>query len=477
MTPPTDTENDVEAVVARLDADREARARNGAADGHAGESPDDATEPDEAGPLGLIALISAFVALGFWSIPALIVVLGLVFMIFMHELGHYITAKRAGMKVTEFFIGFGPRIWSFTRGETEYGIKAIWIGAYVKIVGMNNLEEVDPADEGRTYRQKSYPRRVSVAVAGSAMHFAMALVLLFLVFGVVGRPVNQSDKNAVIGSLSDGQALGADLGASKVKIDDRFAALLDAGETPATAAGLQTGDEILTVDGARVGTFENLAPLLEDKGGETVELTYERDGEVRSTTADVGWISNGESERGFLGVGPDTVTERSNPVAAVGDAVSGFGEIVTGSVKALVSFFSPSGLSDFAGVAVNAGDDKAPESPIALGEPTTANENRIISLLGATQIGAQAAEEGMAELFFFFVLINIFIGVFNLAPFLPLDGGHVVVATYERIREFRREGRYHADVFKLLPLTYGVIIVLLTVGLMAIYADIFDSVV
>ncbi|HEY5698935.1 MAG TPA: site-2 protease family protein, partial [Acidimicrobiales bacterium] len=136
---------------------------------------DQEPEGDIAGVLGLVGLVGALVALGlFGGWPILAVVVSLIVMIFMHELGHYITAKRAGMKVTEFFIGFGPRIWSFQRGETEYGVKAIPAGAYVRIIGMNSLEEVDPADESRTYRQKSYPRRMSVAVAGSAMHFLMA---------------------------------------------------------------------------------------------------------------------------------------------------------------------------------------------------------------------------------------------------------------------------------------------------------------
>src|SRR4029079_19291502 len=98
--------------------------------------------------------------------------------IVLHELGHFLTAKKAGMKCTEFFIGFGPRIWSFRRGETEYGVKAIPAGAYVKIIGMNHLEEVDPSDEERTYRRKPFWRRLSVAVGGSTMHFLIAFVLI-----------------------------------------------------------------------------------------------------------------------------------------------------------------------------------------------------------------------------------------------------------------------------------------------------------
>ena len=468
VTPPTDTATEVVPAVGAVDA---------GGSGHSDDAPAHEQEPAQAGPLGLVALVAGLVAIGFLSLPALIVVLSLVFMIFMHELGHYLTAKRAGMKVTEFFIGFGPRIWSFTRGETEYGVKLIWAGAYVRILGMNNLEEVDPADEGRTYRQKSYPARLSVAVAGSAMHFLMALVLLFMVFGVVGRSVNQSEQNAVIGSFSDAEEFAASLTAAGLEVDDDFAALLEAGQTPASAAGLEAGDEILAIDGEEVAVFTDLGPMLLDKGGETVQVTYERDGEVSSAPVAVGWISNGEAERGFLGVQPNSITDRRSPLSAAGESATTFVEITTESGKALLNFFSPSGLSNFTSLAVNAGDDQPAEAPVSLGTADSGNDGRIISIYGAARIGTQATEQGVAELLFFLVLINIFIGVFNLVPLLPLDGGHVAVASYERVREIGRKTRYHADVYKLIPLTYGVIFVLMAVGMLALYADIFDPVV
>jgi membrane-associated protease RseP (regulator of RpoE activity) len=471
MTPSADPERDT------VTSPIETTARVGDDPGAAGpgsEPVDGAEEPPQAGPLGLVALIVAFLALGLLSPAALVVVLALVMMIFMHELGHYLTAKRAGMKVTEFFIGFGPRIWSFRRGDTEYGVKLIWAGAYVKILGMNNLDEVDPADEGRTYRQKSYSQRLSVAVAGSTMHFLMAIVLLFMIFGLVGRSENQARENAVIGSLSTSDEIVASF--EGLEFDDAFTAKLDAGETPASAAGLQPGDEVLAVDGEPVDAFEDLGPTFEDEGGATVELTYERDGQVRTTDLDVGTVSDGENEIGFIGVGPNVVTDRMSPWAAAGESASTFGEITGESAKALVRFFSPGGLSDFTDLAVNAGDDQ-PAAPVSLGDTDSADEGRIISIYGAARIGTQATQEGLAELFFFLVLINIFIGVFNLVPLLPLDGGHVAVATYERVREIGRPGRYHADVYKLIPLTYGVIFVLLTIGVLALYADIFDPVV
>ena len=138
--------------------------------------------------LGL--LVASTVALGALAGMAWLVIIGaLVLMIFLHELGHFLTAKWSGMKVTEFFLFFGPKIWSFRRGETEYGIKLIPLGAYVRIIGMSNLDaDVPPEDEHRTFRQQSYPKRLLVVSAGSLMHMLQAFVLLVIVFSVLGVP-------------------------------------------------------------------------------------------------------------------------------------------------------------------------------------------------------------------------------------------------------------------------------------------------
>ena len=131
--------------------------------------------------VGLIILLTA--KLGIW---ALVVLVGLLVSITLHELGHYLAAKRSGMLVTEFFLGFGPRIWSFRRGETEYGLKLIPAGAYVRIIGMNNLEEVEPEDEARTYRQAKFPDRFLTVVAGVTMNALIAVVLIWVLLAVVG---------------------------------------------------------------------------------------------------------------------------------------------------------------------------------------------------------------------------------------------------------------------------------------------------
>ncbi|HKA82245.1 MAG TPA: site-2 protease family protein [Acidimicrobiales bacterium] len=429
-------------------------------------APPSAPEPPpayETGGLRLVLLIAAVAAAGLalgW--PALVVILGIVVMIFLHELGHYLTAKWAGMKVTEFFIGFGPRIWSFRRGETEYGLKVVPAGAYVRIIGMNNLDEVDPADEPRTYREKSFPKRLLVVSAGSLMHFAQAFVLLVVLLGVVGFPgrsiANPPDR------------------APAWEIDSVVA------DSAAQEAGLRENDLIVGVDGQPVSRYDDLSVALSRAGvGEDVQLTIERDGvertidaRLRPRPADQG----GETGSPFLGVG--TSKHFSDQPIGLGTAiVRAPGEMArfTGqSFGALAGFFSPRGISDFAN---NVGEANNPDnsgSGSGGGSGSSADDNdRLISIIGVIQLGSQDVENRAAFLLALFFSLNMFIGIFNMLPLLPLDGGHAAIAVYERVRS--RAGRaYHADFAKLLPLTYAVVMGLVLLGVTAMYLDIVNPI-
>jgi RIP metalloprotease RseP len=201
---------------------------------------------------GLLALLLN----GAWAV--VLVIFGVMVMVTIHELGHFLTAKWSGMKATEFFFGFGPKLWSMRRGETEYGLKALPLGAYVRIVGMNNLDEVDPEDEPRTYRQQSFPKRLLVVLAGPATHFIQAWVILFLLFAVVGVPgtsgLNDADADSwVVGDVT--------------------------ADSAAAAADLEDGDRIVAWDGEPVGDFAELQDAIDStEVGDEVALTVERDG-------------------------------------------------------------------------------------------------------------------------------------------------------------------------------------------------------
>jgi membrane-associated protease RseP (regulator of RpoE activity) len=433
-------------------------------------------EGDVPGKVGLALVLVAVLALGlFGGWPILLMVLALVAMIFMHELGHYLTAKWAGMKVTEFFIGFGPRIWSFTKGETEYGLKAIPAGAYVKIIGMNNLDEVDPAEESRTYRQKSYPRRMSVAVAGSAMHFLMALVFAFVALVGYGVYNDESARNWTVGTLSTPEQVEAQY--EGVQLSDEFQAVLDSGETPATAAGIREGDKIVAADGEEIVEFVDLRAFILDHPGEEVTFTVERDGETFDTTTTIGEATDGRITGGFLGLGQEQPRDRLGVIEGAGRSFSEVGGLMADSVTAIGRFFTPSGIDGFLDSVFSDGGDEGEASLDEEGGVArdSSQDGRILSIVGAARIGAEVTDsDGLSALLRIMVVLNVFIGLFNLIPLLPFDGGHVAIGTYERIREIGRRGRYHADISRMLPVAYAVILFMVTIGSIAIYADIFQ---
>jgi membrane-associated protease RseP (regulator of RpoE activity) len=437
------------------------------------------------GWLRLGALIAVLAFVGFTRPWLLVVILAILLMITLHELGHYLTAKRAGMKVTEFFLGFGPKIWSIRRGETEYGIKVIPAGAYVKIPGMVNIDEVAPEDEARTYRQKSFGSRVSVAVAGSAMHFLLALVLLYVSAVFVGQPAD---------------AFSMDPENPPPVIEEVYP------NSGADAAGLQPGDRIRSIDGTPTPTSDALRRAAAPNYGETVPVTFVRDGEVETADVTLGPFTvtlDDGSVGSSCGLGIDMAPppkEKVSPIEGLWTAPQQFGEVALVSLKGLGSFFSPSGISSFSSQVGSAHEDRdqaeedeksaaqqtCEERAAAIAEqggsgsaPVSGGggEDRILSILGLVNFGSSVGSVNPAGLITLFALINIFIGIFNLIPLLPFDGGHVAIAVYENIQERRlHRRRYFADVTRLLPLTYGVVVVLGLLFVSSLYLDVVNPI-
>ncbi len=455
-------------------------------------------------PLPLVAFVGLLVLLGvqvsWWWVAA---VVGIVVMIFLHELGHYLAAKRGGMKVTEFFIGFGPRLWSVTRGETQYGIKAIPLGAYVRIIGMSNLEEVDPEDEARTYRQASYPRRMLVAVAGSTMHFIQAFVILMIVYVGIGIPTDSwrirgvSDDSAAaaaglregdtllrigdqpVGEFRDLSGLLAGAGGAETTIvysrdgqevttSTVIAERFDTGVSEAIR-GLEAGDRLVTLDGADVRTYAQLSALV--TVGSTYRIEVLRTDKLCAVDATVNSLPPGSTiTRGFLGVSPKFEKARENPFVGAGRSIGDFGRVTSAAVSGIARFFRPSNVGSFVSDTVKAGTDGTDDTEC---RSLTADDNRVMSIYGFGKVASDAGKLGLGNFLELFALFNIFIGVFNLMPTLPFDGGHVVVGTYERIRS-RRGKRYFADMTKALPIVYAVAGIMVFLGVLALFRDIID---
>ena len=392
--------------------------------------------------VGILFLLG--VAAVFNALDAVLVILAVLLMIVFHEFGHYATAKLTGMKVTEFFVGFGPRLWSVRKGETEYGVKALPLGGYCKIPGMTMLEEVEPEDEPRTFRQQRFWKRLLVLVAGSASHFILAFLLIYagLAFGAI-RPLNAEP-------LPQVEAL-SDFGTGD--------------ETPAQRAGFEVGDRIVAVDGEPVREWEQVRTYVSERAGEEIEFVVERDGRrlpLTATPVDARrLVLDGEPYAppngpaiGLVGITP--AWKSYSPLSAVPAAGKELGVITAETVTALAGLAKVDRYIDQ-----------------LQGEQTEVGDPRFLSPVGLAQVANTAAESGIATVLFLLIAINVFVGLFNMVPLLPLDGGHVAIAVYEAIRA-RPGKRYFADVSKLQPVLIATLALLAVLALTSLWLDIFQ---
>jgi membrane-associated protease RseP (regulator of RpoE activity) len=425
------------------------RWREGIAGGYSAPKPDGppAMPTDQRRSLlTLLAVLAVLVVVGIQGhfLPVLATVAVIAGVIMLHELGHFTAAKLGGMKVSEYFLGFGPRLWSVRKGETEYGIKAIPAGGYVRILGMNNLEQVDPADEARTYRQATFPRQMAVAVAGSTVHFLLALLTIWALFAFA----NGSKPTSTVHQLVPLSVPG-----------------------PAQAAGVRPGDKILTYDGHPASNWTGLRTYIEDHLGQPITFVVSRNGTIvtlHATPTDGAKIRDSSGQPlttghvGFLGIEP--AATNYSLLGSIPHAFRSFWDDgVVATFKGVGSVFSPHGLS-------NIGKQVA-SKPGA--ESTAQAGGRPVSVVGIVEVAGQL--HGWAEKASLFFAANVFIGVLNLFPVLPFDGGHVSIAIYERLRS-RRGLRYRADVNKMVPYAMAVMVLIVLVGVSSVYLDVFHPV-
>lgn len=380
------------------------------------------------GAVSLIAVLAFVLWLAMRNPWTLVFVAGLLISIFLHEFGHYWTARKTGMKVTQFYMGFGPRLWSRKRGELEFGVRAIPLGAFVRIIGMSNLDDCDPADEDRSYRSKSYPRRLLVITAGSLMHMVIALALFIGVYAAAGRLGETGNVRIVYAPVSG---------------------------SPAAEIGLREGDVISSINGELMKSRADLVTAITNNApGEQISVEIFRDGIQQTFEATLA-ANPVDASVGYLGVGTESVDymKQSLPSAFI-YAVRDGAQAIVGSVQALPKIFNPAN-------AINSVRD------------TSANpESRPSTVVGASQVGGEAGRrDGLKGVLIMLAYVNVFVGVFNMFPSLPFDGGHAAVATYERLRS-RNGVRYRADFGKMIPLATAVVALLILITFAGLYLDI-----
>lgn len=410
---------------------------------------------------------------------AVIVIAGVLLMVVIHEAAHFVAAKSFGMKATEAFFGFGPRIWSMRRGETEYGVKAFPLGGYVRIIGMNPFEDVAPEDEGRTYRENPFWKKSIVVLAGITSHFVVAAILMYslvLAYGVAERtteigavstvivrdidesPLLRSDTILSIDGVDIDSWSGTDVepGDPVTVVVDRndetltFEVTNEIEPTPALLSGVRAGDRLIEMKGEAIASWGDFVAIAEANPNTTLDIVVDRGGSrVTLATTLTTRDSDGKTV-GFFGVSPEIEFERVGPIDAIGEAGSDMALAVSGSLQGLLGVVTNFG--DLVGAVVGDGDvpDERPISPIGL-----------VRISGPAEI-----EVGLQLLAF----VNVFVGVLNFVPLYPLDGGHFAVALYEKIR-----GR-SADVRKLMPVAVAVFLFVVMLGLLGIYFDIVDPI-
>ena len=360
------------------------------------------------------------------------VILTLPFIIMLHEAAHFFAAKRSGMKVTEFFVGFGPRIWSFTRGETEYGVKAVILGGYCRIIGMTNLEEVAPEDEERAYRSKGFVPRVFVAFAGPAVHFLIAFVLMFGILFVAG-------------DLRHERALTK----------------LDAVQLGAKQAGIQAGDTVVSIDGTTITKWSQVSGVIaRHHAGDDIQIVVDRGGQRIAKDVTL----TGETVQGkkavLAGISASVVVPHPSFFSALTMAPGGVISVGHDAVNALGQIFSPSGMSKY--LHVLSGSDKGQAD----------NSQRFLSPVGFAQVAAHAVTAGWVAVAGLLLVINVFLGLVNLVPLLPFDGGHIAIAMYEQIASTLTRRRVRVDAAKLMPIAGAVLVVMMFILVSSLFLDI-----
>ncbi|MDP9167566.1 MAG: M50 family metallopeptidase [Actinomycetota bacterium] len=386
----------------------------------------------------------------------------------LHECGHMWVARATGMKVRRYFVGFGPTVWSTMRpnrlGYTEYGVKAVPLGGFCDIAGMTSVDELAPDDRPYAmYRQKVW-KRVAVLFAGPGTNFVIGLVLLYAIAVIWGLPNLHPPTTAIVGETA---CVSSEV--TKGKLGECT------GPGPAAQAGIRAGDTVVKVGATDVNNFDEMVAAVRkldaptpfvvqrSENGRTTEFT---------TTVDVTktqrWTKEGNgapSEVGAVGIaaaqfGPT----QYNVLSAVPATFAFTGDLMVELGKSLAKIPTKIGaLWHSIG-----GGERDPETPI--------------SVVGASIIGGDTVDAGLWVAFWFFLAqLNFVLGAINLLPLLPFDGGHIAIATYEKIRNMIRAARGKVagapvNYLKLMPATYVVLVVVGGYMLLTVTADLVNPI-
>ena len=395
-----------------------------------------------------------------WILGIVLFALGICISVALHEAGHMGAAKMFGMRVRRYFIGFGPTLWSFRRGETEYGLKVIPAGGFCDIAGMTALDEVTADEAPRAMWRYATWKRFVVMVAGSVTHFIIGFLILYLMAITMGLPNLNFDVNTVkpqVGTVND-----CVVDKTSTQTSDKCPV---GAAAPAKDAGLREGDLVQSVDGTPTPTWKDMVAKVEKLSG-PADFVVRRGSETVTLSVDVAQVSTENGKVGAIGVSvalPPAVNHYG-VASGVGGAASFTGEMFVGVWNGLLAF-----------------PEKIPKVIEAIGGAPR-DQDTPVSVVGASIIGGDAVERGLWEMFLLLLAtLNFFVGVFNLLPLLPLDGGHIAVLFYEKIRDWLRRLRGKpaggpVDYTKLSAVTMVFVLIGGAVMLLTVTADIVNPI-
>jgi membrane-associated protease RseP (regulator of RpoE activity) len=424
------------------------------------------------------------------TVGIVLFVLGVLISVALHEMGHMLPAKAFGMKVTQFFVGFGRTLWSTKRGETEYGIKAIPAGGFVRIIGMlppgkgqdptkvrkantgpiqsmvenarsAEYETISPEDDGRLFYQKVWWKKLIVMASGPLVNVVIAFVLFGGLYMLYGTPVAQTTVSTVTDCVIPANQASAD---RKCTDTDKV--------SPAKVAGFQVGDKIVSFNGTQISSWDQLTPLIRANTDKPATIVVERNGaqQTLQTNTIVNQVQESATSDklvsvGFLGISPTEKVERQS----FGFVVDQMGKLTVSTVQALGKF--PEKLVGVAKSIV--GGQRDQDSPMSV-----VGASRVAGEVASSDLGVgQKIATGILLL----ASLNLFLALFNFIPLLPLDGGHMIGAIWEGIRRgfaklLHRPDPGYVDVAKLLPIAYVAASVIVVMGVLLVIADIVNPI-
>lgn len=387
--------------------------------------------------------------------------LGIGITVALHEAGHMFTARAFGMRVRRYFIGFGPRVASFTRGHTEYGLAAFPVGGFCDIAGMTAQDEF-LTEEEKPYAMYTKPawQRIIVLAGGITVNLLLGFIILLLIAMTTGLPNPDADVRPRVGEVSC---------AANQKADGELEPCQGVG--PAGEAGVEPGDIVLALNGENMDSFAQLRDTVMTHPGDTVTLSVERDGEPRDFDITLATVTRLNAEGQLVKVGAIGMTNQIIDIRETYSFVDAFPATAHYSGYALNA--TVQGISHFPAkipgvVASIFGQERDVNGPM--------------SVVGASRVGGELVERSLWSSFFMMLAtLNFFLALFNLIPLPPFDGGHIAVIIYEKIRDALRrlmgkKPKGPADYTKLMPVTYVLAFVLMAVGALIMIADVVNPI-